>query len=269
MKNMLPIVFVVAAVVLIIAGVLLVRRGKAAEIVEDEYLEDIRSSFGGELDSFKTSKGTRISFFSIKHGSLAVKAGNKWLYFDPVTKAVQPETDYSDMAKADYIFITHDHHDHFDTLAISQLSTENTDVIANRSVVDALGYGQAISNGESFRTAEGWMVEAVPAYNNSEDKLMFHPLGRDNGYVVDIEGFRIYVAGDTEVIPELSAIKDIDVAFLPCNLPFTMTPEQCAEAARILMPKVLFPYHYGDTDIDRLVTLLADDGIDVRIRSYR
>lgn len=269
MKHMLPIVFSVAAVALIIAGVLLVRKGKVSEIVNDEYLEDFRSAFGGELDNFKTSKGTPVSFFSIKHGSLAVKAGNKWLYFDPVTKAVQPETDYSDMAKADYIFVTHDHYDHFDTLAISQLSAENTSVIANGSVVDALGCGRAMSNGESFKTAEGWMVEAVPAYNNSEDKLMFHPQGRDNGYVVDIEGFRIYVAGDTEVIPELSAIKDIDVAFLPCNLPFTMTPEQCAEAARIVMPKVLFPYHYGDTDMDRLVTLLADDDIDVRIRSYR
>ena len=112
-------------------------------------------------------------------------------------------------------------------------------------------------------------LEAVPAYNNSPDKLQFHPKGRDNGFILNLNGMRVYIAGDTEDIPEMADIKDIDVAFLPCNLPFTMTPEQCAHAATMVKPAVLFPYHYGQTDIQQVVKLLEGSGIDVRIRDYQ
>ena len=126
-----------------------------------------------------------------------------------------------------------------------------------------------MANGDTRTLSDGWTVDAVPAYNNSPEKLQFHPKGRDNGFVLTIEGMRIYIAGDTEDIPEMADLKDIDVAFLPCNLPYTMTPEQCARAATIIKPAVLFPYHYGQTDIQQVVKLLDGSGIDVRIRDYQ
>lgn len=244
-------------------------KGKAAKVIDDEANEDLKSMFRGEMDSFKIDKKTTIDFFSIKHGSVAIRVANKWIYVDPVGKGAKPETDYTVLPKADYILITHNHGDHLDAEAISQLSTESTRVIANPAGIETLGYGETMVNGDSITTDEGWKIDAVPAYNNSEGKLNFHPQGRDNGYILTIGGFRVYVAGDTEVIPELADIKDIDVAFLPCNLPFTMTPEQCAEAAKILGAKVLFPYHYSQTEIQQVADLLEGSGTEVRIRQYQ
>lgn len=228
-----------------------------------------KSAVEPDGDVFTTKNGTEISFTCIKHASVGIQVGDKWIYVDPVIKASGTETDYSVFPKADYIVVTHDHYDHFDSLAVEQLSREGTVFVADPSSVEALGRGVAMRNGDSYDTVEGWKIEAVPAYNTSEEKLQFHPKGRDNGYIITVDGFRMYFGGDLEVIPELSDVKDIDVAFLPCNLPFTMTPEQCNEAARIVAPKVLFPYHYGDTDIQKLVDLLAGSGMDVRIRQYQ
>ena len=121
-----------------------------------------------------------------------------------------------------------------------------------------------MKNGDK-KTIDGIEIEAVPAYNVSQDRLQFHPEGRDNGYVLNIGGLRIYIAGDTEVIPEMSNLKDIDIAFLPCNLPYTMTPDQLIEAAKIIRPKVLYPYHFGTTDLSSITPALAPEGIYVRI----
>ncbi len=228
-----------------------------------------KSAVDSENDVFATDSGIEISFTCIKHASVGIGVGDKWIYVDPVTRASENEIDYSAFPKADYIVVTHSHYDHFDSVAVEQLSKEGTVFLADPASVEALGRGVALRNGDSYDTAEGWKIEAVPAYNTSEDKLQFHPMGRDNGYIINVDGFRMYFGGDLEVIPELAGIKDIDVAFLPCNLPFTMTPEQCNEAARIVTPKVLFPYHYGDTDIRTLVDLLEGSGIDVRIRQYQ
>ena len=273
MKHVLPIAVIAVVVILIVVGIFCLRNkpSVAAEPADSgrASADSLKELFRGEADTFVTAGGMDIDFFSIKHASIAVRAGEKWIYLDPVTNGAQPQTDYTTLPKADYIIVTHDHYDHYDSLAIEQLSTEATRLIANPSTIAAFGRGEALANGGSLTTAEGWTIEAVPAYNNSEDKLQFHPQGRDNGYVLTIDGFRIYVAGDVEVIPELSDIKDIDVAFLPCNLPFTMTPEQCAEAAGIVSPKVLFPYHYGETDLTRLTDLLEGSGIEVRVRLYQ
>ena len=221
-------------------------------------------------DTFKTQGGTTVRMYCIKHGSVRMQVGGKWIYVDPVTTAVKPETDYSTLPQADYILVTHEHFDHLDSVAINQLSKPGTVLITNARCHELLGgMGDVMANGDSRTLAEGWTVEAVPAYNNSPDKLQFHPKGRDNGFVLTIEGMRIYIAGDTEDIPEMASIKDIDVAFLPCNLPFTMTPEQCAHAATMVKPAVLFPYHYGQTDIQQVVKLLQGSGIDVRIRDYQ
>ena len=112
-------------------------------------------------------------------------------------------------------------------------------------------------------------VEAVPAYNTTPGHEKFHPKGRDNGYILNVEDLRIYVAGDTEDIPEMADMKDIDIAFLPCNQPYSMTPEQLAKAAKTIKPKLLFPYHYSDTPIRKVTMLLGGSGIDVRIRRYK
>ena len=221
-------------------------------------------------DVFKTQNGTTVKMYCIKHGSLRMQVGEKWIYVDPVTPAVKPETDYSTLPQADYILVTHEHFDHLDSVAINQLSKEGTVLITNARCHELLGgKGQVMANGDFLELPNGWTVDAVPAYNISPEKLKFHPKGRDNGFVLTVEGMRIYIAGDTEDIPEMGTIKDIDVAFLPCNLPYTMSPEQCSQAANMVKPAVLFPYHYGDTDIQRLVQLLDGSGIDVRIRDYQ
>ena len=130
------------------------------------------------------------------------------------------------------------------------------------------GAGEVMANGDVLKIADDITVEAVPAYNTTEGHLQFHPKGRDNGYIMTIDGMRIYIAGDTEDIPEMASIKDIDIAFLPCNQPYTMTTSQLVAAARMVKPKVLFPYHYGQTDVSGVPAQLQADGIDVRIRHY-
>ena len=278
MKHILTIAIILGAVALI-ACTASCKRAKVATIIDDELNQDLCSQFGGELDSFAAGKDVAVDIFSIKHGSLAARAAGKWIYFDPVTAGAQPVTDYTDLPKADYIFVTHNHGDHLDSLAIAQLLKEGTKIICNPGSAEKVAsvtveginapVVAALANGESFETAEGWKIDAVPAYNISEEKQNFHPKGVGNGYVLTVNDFRLYVAGDTEEIEELSALKDIDVAFLPCNLPFTMTPGQCASAAKMFSPKVLFPYHYGETDLQPLVDLLSDTDIEVRIRPYK
>lgn len=221
------------------------------------------------VDTFTTAQSTNVYVHCIKHGSLSINIDDKWIYVDPVTDKVPPVTNYTTMPKADYILITHEHGDHLDAKAIEQLTKKGTTLIVNPNSSEILGgKGEVMRNGDN-KEISSWKVDAVPAYNTSADKQKFHPKGRDNGYVLTIEGLRIYIAGDTEPIPEMQDIKDIDVAFLPCNLPFTMTPEQLAEAAMTIRPKVLFPYHYGKTDIQQVVRLLKGSGIDVRIRQYQ
>lgn len=125
-----------------------------------------------------------------------------------------------------------------------------------------------MANGDRLQLADDITVEALPAYNITEGRTQFHPKGRDNGYLVTLDGLRIYIAGDTEDIPEMADIHDIDIAFLPCNQPYTMTTDQLVRAARLIRPRVLFPYHYGQTDVSALPAQLKADGVDVRIRHY-
>ena len=222
-----------------------------------------------EVDIFKTQQGTVIKMYCIKHGSVRMNIGGKWLYIDPVGKAIPPFTDFSSMPWADVILVTHEHHDHLDKDAIEPLMKDGTTLVANARSSELLGgMGQVMKNGDEIKVGD-WTLKAVPAYNNSADKQQFHPKGRDNGYVLTVDGFSIYIAGDTEDIPEMKQLGSIDVAFLPCNLPYTMTPEQLSNAARMFNPRVLFPSHYGQTDIIQTVKLLKNTDIDVRIRQYQ
>jgi len=174
--------------------------------------------------------------------------------------------DYATLPKADLILVTHEHGDHLDMKAIQAASAANTTVIVNPSSSKNLSNAVVLKNGEE-RTVSGIKVEAVPAYNLEKP---FHPKGNGNGYVLTFGDKRVYIAGDTENVAEIKALKNIDVAFLPMNQPYTMTPEQVADVAKAMQPKVLYPYHFGNTDTGKLLALLKDEkGIEVRIRDLQ
>lgn len=189
-----------------------------------------------------------------------------------LTRIVSPPlyADYTQQPKADFILITHEHGDHFDTKAIAAIETNQTKIIANPNCRKKLNRGQEMKNGDVLQLAKDIKLEAVPAYNTTPGRDKFHPKGRDNGYILTLGGTRIYIAGDTEDIPELNQVKDIDIAFLPVNQPYTMTPEQAIRAAKIIKPRVLYPYHYGETDIHKVKDGLKNEtGTEVRIRALQ
>ena len=221
-----------------------------------------------EVDVFKTKSGKTVKFHALVHASIRMEYNGKEIEIDPVTKLGNRTINFAAMPKANYIFVTHEHGDHFDKGAISLLSDNGTRLVTNKRCADMLGSGEVMANGDKVQIDYDFTVEAVPAYNYSEGRTQFHPKSRDNGYILTIDGLRIYIAGDTEDIPEMVNIKEIDIAFLPCNQPYTMTTEQLAKAAKIIKPKVLFPYHYGQTDVTKLPLQLQAEGIDVRIRHY-
>ena len=221
-----------------------------------------------EVDSFTTKNGKTVKFHALVHASIRIEYDGKEIQIDPVTKLGEKTIDLAAMPKADYLFITHEHHDHFDTAAIKLLSGDNTKLVTNQRCAEMLGYGTVMANGDMLQFADDITLEAVPAYNTTEGRQQIHPKGRDNGFILTLDGLRVYIAGDTEDIPEMAEIKDIDVAFMPCNQPYTMTPEQLVNAARIVKPKVLFPYHYGQTDVSSIPSQLENDGVEVRIRHY-
>ena len=220
-----------------------------------------------EVDAFKTKSGKSVKIHALMHSCIRIEYDGKEIEIDPVGKLRDRTVDYASMPKADCILVTHEHADHYDASAIKLLSKEGTQLIMNKRCAEMFGSGQVMVNGQCSMVND-IKVEAVPAYNTTEGRTQFHPKGRDNGYVLSIDGLRIYIAGDTEDIPEMADIKDIDIAFLPCNQPYTMTPEQLVKAAKTVRPKVLFPYHYGQTDVSTIPSLLKDEGIDVRIRHY-
>ena len=219
-------------------------------------------------DVYTTKSGKQVTFTFIKHASLEIKYDGLSIQVDPVKK-LPPETDYSKFGKADFIFVTHEHFDHFDKDAIAALSNDKTEVVLNKICADMLGSGKAMNNGEKLTLRDDIAVEAVPAYNTTPDHLQFHPKGRDNGYVITLDGLRIYIAGDTEDIPEMEQLNDIDIAFLPCNQPYTMTPEQLANAAKKFNPKVIYPYHFSETPVERINDLLKGTDIKVKIRNLK
>ncbi len=219
-----------------------------------------------ETDIFVTTGGELVKLHALIHSSIRIEYGGRNLYIDPCSNLRGRMVDYSTMPKADIILVTHEHFDHYDTAAIRQLTADGTQLVMNPRCVEMYGAGTAMANGDRQQLADGIALEAVPAYNTTAEHLQFHPKGRDNGYILTLDGLRIYIAGDTEDIPEMADVKDIDIAFLPCNQPYTMTPEQLVNAAKIIKPKVLFPYHYGETDVSDIPAQLP--GIDVRIRHY-
>lgn len=220
-----------------------------------------------ESDSFKTKSGKDITITFIKHGTLMMQVDDYVIHIDPVINFV-PKVDYAKLPKADLIVVTHEHFDHYDTTAINQLTKSNTTFVTNANVAKMQGYGKVMVNGDKT-TINGILLEAVPAYNVTPGNEKFHPKGRDNGFVFNIDGMRIYISGDTEEISELANLKGIDIAFLSANQPYTMTAEQCIKAAKTINPKILYPYHYNDTDIKKIAKDLKETGIDVRIKDLQ
>ena len=233
------------------------------------FLFAITASAQLKTDEFTTKSGKKITITCIKHASMEINYNGVEIQVDPVGMWLKPETDYATFPKANIILVTHEHKDHFDRAAIHEIRTPATSIYVNQAVFGHFKNGLVMQNGEQRKYAADILIDAVPAYNTTPGREQFHPKGRDNGYILTLDGFRIYIAGDTEDIPEMADIKDIDVAFLPCNQPYTMTVEQCVNAVKIIKPKVLFPYHYSDTPVNRVAMQLAGSGIDVRIRDYK
>ena len=222
-----------------------------------------------KTDVFTTKNGKEVKFTCIKHASMRIEYDGLEIQVDPVADAVKPVTDYSLFPKAHIILITHEHHDHFDREAIALLRNSVTAIYSNQSVYDMFHNGIPLKNGDSIVFRSDIKIEAVPAYNTTPGREQFHPKGRDNGYVLTLDGLRIYIAGDTEDIPEMANLKDIDIAFLPCNQPYTMTIDQLISAAKTIQPKVLFPYHYNDTPVSQIRMKMAGSGIKVLVRDYK
>jgi L-ascorbate metabolism protein UlaG (beta-lactamase superfamily) len=217
-----------------------------------------------EQDVIKTGAGD-LTITCIGHGTLMFAFGGKVIHVDPVGQFA----DYGKLPKADLILITHEHGDHLDPKVVGMLRQPGTEIVLTRAAASQVAGGLVMANGE-VKTVAGLKIEAVPAYNlvhKRESGEPFHPKGRGNGYIITFGDKRVYVAGDTENTPEMKALKNIDIAFLPMNLPYTMTPEMVADAALAFKPKILYPYHFGKTDTGKLVALLKDHPeIEVRIR---
>ena len=217
-----------------------------------------------ETDSLATSRGDlKITF--IGHGTLMFQFDGKVMHVDPVGRYA----DYSRLPKADVILVTHEHGDHLDKEAIGRIAGKQTLLVLTAACREQIGRGLVMKNGD-VKTVQGLKVEAVPAYNVVHVRKPgqpFHPKGAGNGYVITFGDKRVYVAGDTENVPEMADLAEIDVAFLPMNLPYTMTPEMVADAVRTIKPKIVYPYHFGKTDTGEIVKLLeSEKSIEVRIR---
>ena len=217
-----------------------------------------------ETDSFSTSDGDLTITF-IGHGSLLLDFNQLNISVDPFSRLA----DYSKLPKADLILITHEHQDHLDQAALAEIRTDETDLVVTETCARQLTQGIVMQNGDQ-RIVRGIPIEAVPAYNlvhKRDNGQPFHPRSVGNGYILTFGDLRLYVAADTENTPEMKSLTSIDIAFLPMNLPYTMTPGMVADAAKAFKPHILYPYHYGSTDPQELVELLQDEPeIEVRIR---
>lgn len=219
-----------------------------------------------EFDKIVTSAGV-VEMHFIGHGSLMFKVNGFVIYIDPVRSS----GNYDFLPKADLILVTHEHGDHLDAKLIEDLKKPGTLLFCNQNSTSKIPWAMAMK-ADDRQEINNIIIEAVPAYNlvhESTPGHPFHPKGVGIGYILTIGGKRFYIAGDTENTPEMKSLRNIDIAFLPMNLPYTMTPEMVADAAIAFKPKILYPYHFGETDTSIIVKLLKDSGIEVRIRSLK
>jgi L-ascorbate metabolism protein UlaG (beta-lactamase superfamily) len=219
-----------------------------------------------DYDNFQTPAGN-VEIHFIGHASLMFKVKGTIIYTDPVRSS----GNYDFLPKADIILVTHEHGDHLDAKLITDLKKESTLVFCNENSLAKIPWAMVMKPNDR-QEINNIIIEAIPAYNIIHERAPgqpYHPKGAGIGFILTIGGKRIYIAGDTENTPEMKALNNIDVAFLPMNLPYTMTPEMVADAARVFKPKILYPYHYGETNTDSIVNLLKNTGITVRIRNLK
>ena len=203
----------------------------------------------------------KLKFTPIRHATFVIETSDATIYVDPVGDV----SAFSDFTDPDIILITDIHGDHLNADVIKSLKTDKTTIITPKAAYDILGYGEILNNGENTKV-DNINVEAIPMYNTTKERLDFHPKGRGNGYVLSVDGKRIYISGDTEDIKEMRELKNIDYAFVCMNLPYTMTVEQAASAVLEFKPKVVFPYHYRGSDIEKFKQLVSANK-DIEVRS--
>lgn len=221
-------------------------------------------------DTLPTNDGSefRITFF--KHASLALEIDGKQIYLDPVTEFAR----YDQLPKADLILITHHHYDHFEVEAIYQLMGPQTRILCDQTTAEILAdQGIActvVRPNEQVDLQPFLHIDTVAAYNTSPGRTDFHPREREDvGYLLTFHNTRLYLSGDGENTPEMKSLRNIDVAFLSVNQPYTMTVDQAVDAVQAIRPRIFYPYHYGQTEeqtnLERLQREL--EGIcEVRIR---
>lgn len=213
------------------------------------------------VDEGMTSAGP-VRLTVINHASFVIENAGQVIDVDPVGA-----NRYEGLPQPDLILITHTHGDHLDAATIARRRKPETVILGPEAAAKTIPGLTVMKNGETRQVGPAG-IEAVPAYNLPGPAQSFHPKGEGNGYVITLAGQRCYIAGDTQAIPEMAALKDIMVAFLPMNQPYTMTPEEAAKAARSFLPRILYPYHFQGSDVNALVKLLEGTGIDVRVRDW-
>ncbi len=216
------------------------------------------------VQTFPTAAGV-VKITPIYHATAMIQAAGDTIYIDPA-----PPTNISGLAPGDLILITHDHPDHLNAADITALSKTGTEIVAPAAVQQKVPSARVLANGGSM-TWRQWKITAVAMYNIHQ--LMpngnpYHPEGRGNGYVLTYGGKNFYFAGDTEGTPEMSALKNIDVAFIPMNLPYTMSPDEAAAAVKAFHPRIVIPYHYRGQDTQKFADDLKGSGIEVRLLDW-
>lgn len=205
------------------------------------------------MNKFKTPLG-EIQIEILGHASLIIKWNGKNIFVDPYSEVA----DYSQQPQAHLVLLTHHHYDHLDHEALKDIVNEQTVFITSKGCKEELPQANAITQGDSFNY-EGIEITAVYAYNilnKNEQGDPFHPRGEGNGYILNFNGYRVYVAGDTEHIPEMKELGVIDLAFMPKNLPYTMSDAMFVEAVKTVMPKQLFAIHYFEIDVPKLKKMM-------------
>ena len=221
-----------------------------------------------------TSQGDLV-VHAIHHASMTLTWLDTTVLVDPAPAPDAAEgsdvtAEYKALPAPNLIIVTHEHGDHFNADILKAIP--DAPIIAPQAVIDKMpddlkARATVLANGESKKFSDILTVDAVPAYNITEDRLKFHPKGRDNGYVLTFGNTRVYVAGDTEDTPEMRALTGIDVAFVPMNLPYTMDVEHAADAVKAFKPGIVYPYHYGESDVNKFKELVGDAS-DVRLLKW-
>ena len=210
--------------------------------------------------------GGPITIQPITHAAVQIRFGNQVITVDPTMMG----GDYAALPKADIVLVTDIHGDHLDPATITKASKATTTVVVPGAAAAQVKGATVIANGET-KTINGVAIEAVPMYNLQRGPSagqLYHTKGRGNGYVVTVGGKRFYFAGDTECVPEMKALKNIDVAFVPMNLPYTMPPNEAADCVKAFKPKIVYPYHYMGSDLNQFADALKGSGVEVRIRDW-